>query len=374
MSVLSLRRALGRGTAWALVRQVAAVAFVAAAAVTFSLFSPSYRYVQAEGYRAAPFDLWVNGPFTEENIDRLDGILDASVLLVADITPRYLHAGDRKALVSNGRFFSNPELADMIYPQALNVDGASASALHGNEIILDSQTAETLGVAVGDEVQGNIQYPNGQVGDLTFRLATVVIPTAHLRSSLGGVLTPAVRAVVSADAPLISSAYISEADLANADTVVGSLGPDYQTFRRSDLLNAAVAQANALVDPIRELVFIALSGGVLLVFLIRDLRSMLQLRSRAAAVLIALGTRPSTIAATVIVEQLFLIAVGLVLGSLGGVAWFASGFHMPVPLAELGLVFGALGALAIAAVIAVTAVVTRRLSTIPINRLLFEGS
>jgi ABC-type antimicrobial peptide transport system permease subunit len=140
------------------------------------------------------------------------------------------------------------------------------------------------------------------------------------------------------------------------------------------MLAGAIAQANQLVDRTREIAFLVLAVAVLILFVTRDIRAMLQLRARAAAVLIALGVRPSAIARAVIVEQAVVVAMAVTAGTAVGVALFLFGLHLPVPPTELGFLVLTMMVLVGTAVGAVVAFVTYRLSSVPVTRLLFEGA
>lgn len=375
MSIRSILRALGRRSIWASVKQLAAVTFVVTAAVTFALFSPAYRYAQSEGFRQAPFDLWVNGPIGAETLEDLRAIDPTGTYgAVADVTPRYLEAGDRRTVVSNGRFFADAVSVPLVYPGALRLAGKPFADIAVGEIIIDGQTADALGVGPGDAVDAVLLDTAGEEYRVTSVVGALVVTTAHLRSSIGGLLAGGWESAIPSDIPPFSSVFVATALPEAFDENVQTIDPDLQVIRRSDLLNDAIAQANQLVDRSREVFFLGMAMAILLVFVIRDLRALLQLRSRSAAVLIALGIRPGRIASAVVLEQLVLLAVSLAAGTALGVTWFTVGFHLPVPAADLGFLLATMVVLAAGALGSVIALVTRQLSTMPITRLLFEGT
>jgi hypothetical protein len=367
-------RALGRGSWGAALRQVVAVAVVVTAATTFALFSPAYRYVQSEGYRQASFDLWINGPIDMDALGALRGLdPGGTYATVSDISPRYLEAGERRAAVDNGRFFASASEISIVYPDALRIAGVPFDQLAPGDVVLDRQTADALGVTAGDGVTVSLLGSTGQERTFEVRIGAVVLASAHLRNAIGGVLTPEWRQAIPPDIPPYSSLFVITRDGMAFEEGVPAVGSDYQVFRRTDLLNDAVAQANQLIDRSREMVFLGLAAAVLAVFVTRDLRALLRLRTRACAILIALGVRPAAIARVIVLEQAVLLTVAITLGVGAGVAWFGLGFQMPIPAGDLGLAVTTFALLSGGGLVCVVLVVRRELERVPITRLLFEG-
>jgi hypothetical protein len=375
MSWHTVVTALGRNALWPTAKRVTAVALVVAAVVTFSLFSPAYRYLQSEGYRQAPFELWVNGPIDDATLRSLRAIEPkAASAAIADVTPRYLESRGKRTVLNSGRFAANAADLALLYPNALLIAGSPPNRLEPGEIALDRETLEALDAHVGDVVGANFLDMGGTEFNVKLRVASEVITTAYLRSSIGGILTPEIDAAIASDIPPYSSFFVAPSDLAAFEAGVKGLHADLQVLRRSDLLDQAVAQANQLVDPFRELMFLLVSLAVLLIFLLRDLRAMLSLRSRAAAVLIGLGVRPSVVVKALLLEQLLLLGLGLIVGLALGTAWFVWGMRLPVPLQDWGLLAIAISGV-VSSVTAMTVVlVMRQLAAVPVTRLLFEGS
>lgn len=327
------------------------------------------------GSATSTFDLWINGPLDQPLLDGIRAIDPAArYAAVADVAPRYLEAGGRRALVSNGRFFVDPEGIGLMYPGGLRLSGKPFGEIAGGEVIIDGATADAIGVRPGDQALASVIDGNGREVKLPLSIGSIVVTTSHLRSSIGGILTDDWRIAIPADISPFSSMFVVTADPSAFEARVGALKGELQVVRRSDLLNEAMAQANQLVDRARELAFLVLAVGVLLVFVVRDVRDLLRLRSRAAAVLIALGLRPATIARAVIVEQLALLALSITLGTIAGVAWFIVGFHLPVPVADLGFLIVTMVMVSAASLLAIVGLVTRQSSSIPVTRLLFEGA
>ncbi len=375
MGIRSILRALGRGSAWSLIKQVAAVTLVVTAATTFAMFSPSYRYSQSEGFRQAPFDIWVSGPLDESTISQLE-VIDpsASYAAVADVSPRYLQAGDRRVPIANGRLFDQATAIPLVYPTALRLNGARFEDLQPGEAILDGQSADALGVGVGSDIVANVVAADGSYVDIPVKVASIVVTTAHLKASLGAILSDDWRIAIAPDIPPFSSLFVATQNPTAFEEWIAASGRELFLFKRSDLLSEAVAQANQLVDRSRELAFLGLASMILVVFIVRDVRGLLRLRARPAAVLIAMGVRPMRIATAVVVEQGLLLGTAIFLGATAGATWFVLGFHLPVPLEDLGFVIATLLILAAAALGVVVLSVVRELSSIPVTRLLFEGA
>jgi hypothetical protein len=298
----------------------------------------------------------------------------ASYAAVADVIPRFVEAGTKRALISNGRFFADRAGVGLVYPAALRISGKPFTDLLPNEVIIDGQTADALGVGPGDRIAAESLDLNGNEIKISATVASVVVSTAQLRASVGGLLTDQWRAIIDPAVPPVSSLFVATADTTAYERGVASTRPNLQIFRRSEMLAGAIAQANQLVDRTREIAFLVLAVAVLILFVTRDIRAMLQLRARAAAVLIALGVRPSAIARAVIVEQAVVVAMAVTAGTAVGVALFLFGLHLPVPPTELGFLVLTMMVLVGTAVGAVVAFVTYRLSSVPVTRLLFEGA
>jgi hypothetical protein len=375
MSLRAVLRALGRGSAWTVAKQLVAVTLVVAATVTFAIFSPSYRYAQSEGLRQASFDLWLNGPLESSSIAQLKALdANASYAAVVDFTPLYIDAGGRRSSVDNGRLFDDAASIPLVYPSSLRLGGAPFDDLQPDQIIIDSRTSDAIGVGVGATVVVGTLDGQGNQVDVTRTVASIVLGSAHLRASVGALIAPDWRSTLPADAAPYSSLFVATAHPDVFKSQADRSGGDLVVFERTDLLNTAVAQANELVDTTREISFLVIACGVLLVFVIRDLRALLALRSRAAAILIAMGVRPLRIAAAVLAEQLAVLTVALIAGTAIGLAWYGVAFHLPVAVNELGLLVASLAVLFLVAILATVLLVTRRLSSVPIAKLLFEGS
>jgi hypothetical protein len=372
---LSILRALGRGSLPAVLRQVVAVALVGTAATTFALFSPAYRYAQSEGYRQAAFELWVNGPLDDPAAEALHAYDPAArVAVVADVTPRFLEAGDRRVTVTHGRFFRAPDEIALVYPEELRVAGSAFVDLVPGEIILDQRTADALAVGAGDIVTASLLDNDGRELRMEVRVAALVLSTAHLGGSVGGILSPEWRRAIPPDIPPYSSVYLATGAGPAIERAVEAMGGGYQVFRRADLLHEAEARASQLIDGTREAGFLVLAAAVLAVFVTRDLRALLRLRMRACAVLIALGIRPGVVARAIMLEQAVLLSLALALGVAAGTAWFRLGFHLPLPVRDLGLVTATFGLLTIGAMVTLVLVVRRDLERVPVTRLLFDGA
>jgi len=375
VGIRSILRALGRGSAWSVIKQVAAVTIVVTAATTFAMFSPSYRYSQSEGFRQAPFDIWVNGPLDDSTVSQLQDVdPSASYAAVADVSPRYLQAGEVRVPIANGRLFGQATGIPLVYPTSLRLAGAAFEELRPGEVILDGQSADALGVGVGSDIVANVVAADGSYVDIPVKVASIVVTTAHLKASLGAILSDEWRIAIASDIPPLSSLFVATESPSAFEDWIAASGRELFLFKRSDLLNEAVAQANQLVDRSRELAFLGLASGILVVFIVRDVRALLRLRARPAAVLIALGVRPMRIATAVLIEQGILLGTAIILGAFAGATWFVVGFHLPVPLDDLGFVIATLLILAAAALGVVVLSVVRQLTTVPVTRLLFEGA
>jgi FtsX-like permease family len=373
MRVAEILRALGPSPWIGRLRRTAVAAITVAAAVNFGLFAPAFRSFQVAALEQAKFDLWVNGPMDEATMLKVVAApaSGASAPMV-DITPRYLEHNGNRAVAENGRFADDAAALESIYPIGLLLEGEPVSALGDDGIALDRLLADSLVVAPGDEVVMNFMDGDGQEFNVTRTVRSIYGSSGPLQSSIGGLAVPDVLHVLANGGSRYSSVYQTASDPDALRTrLASSFGNDLQYFMRADMLNEARARANQVAEPVRELLLVALASLILVVVLIRDLNATMGLRSRQAAVLIALGVTPTRIARALALEQFGVIAAALAIGAVIGLILFGQ-LHLPVPMADLWLVITYLAVMAVAASVAVIVVARRRLATVPITRLLFE--
>lgn len=91
----------------------------------------------------------------------------------------------------------------------LRPKGARFEELQPGEVIQDGQSADALGVGVGSDIVANVVAADGSYVDIPVKVASIVVTTAHLKASLGAMLSDDWRIAIAPDTPPFSSLSVA---------------------------------------------------------------------------------------------------------------------------------------------------------------------
>ncbi|HWP62266.1 MAG TPA: hypothetical protein VNO86_02215 [Candidatus Binatia bacterium] len=308
-----------------------------------------------------------------DEIERLPNAREAA--RVADVTPHYLELAGRRAVVSNGYLFDSAASIGIVIPETLALVGPPYRDLRANEVLLDRQTAEILGARPGDHIDLDFVDPEGNHTLLSVILAGTYESTGHLTSSLTAIASPELLDVTSHGGTRYSSIYLTSDRPGDLRALIEErFGGIVQVFDRVSQIREAEARASVVGEPGRELFIAILAALVVAVIVHRDVAAGLAIRQQRMAVLLAMGVHPDRITWAVVLEEAGVLAGSLVAGAAVGYALFKIGTGLSVSGVDVVTVLGEFALIIGASSIAAILTTRRRLSRLPINRLLFETS
>ncbi len=308
----------------------------AAAAVVFmGMLWPAFRYHHTGSADAARWDVHVNGPLAQSDVDALLGAAAESGARRVEFANRgaikrlsaggrVVHdAGDLYALSPSGE--ADFELTWAAAP--LVVSGAMRGQ---NAAGVDWVTARRLGVGVGDSVSFTQVYagPDGalRMQRGTARLSAVLATTSDMRGLVVR-SSPELQSVVEHTVGVVATdAFFESSDPAGLEARLAALpGAEDRTITtRSVYQRSARASAHHAGARAYGSTGLLVAAGLLFVAVLRDLLVRLARRRSSLAVLYSLGQRTGGILGVHLLEQSAIVGVVSSAGYLLGIELLVS--------------------------------------------------
>ncbi len=222
--------------------------------------------------------------------------------------------------------------------QKVIIKGAYLAANERNSIVLGQRVAKKLGIRIGEKVVVTAQQVNGDLGSAAYRLVGIFETGNEYFDGLMGLIPLSAGQELLGLNNSVSTIAILLNDRRDSRVFAGSFNSDMGNNKLEALPWETLMPAVVQMIEFSDVFFYIILAIVLFVIAMGIMNTLLMSvleRTREFGVMMALGTAPGQILRIVIYESLVLSAVGIVVGTILGIAVTAYYHSVGIDLTSL---------------------------------------